>query len=130
MGGGGGFKPGGPLDCPGDADVVLTGGGGGGGAPTLDGGAVDCGPLVGGGGGRDEGAAGACDGGGGNGRPTILEGLPVLDADVGLFVGGLPGGGGGGFRGIPPAIPDVGRLPLLDTGLLILLLELSSKVPF
>lgn len=35
------------------------GGGGGGGALTLEGGAVDCGPLVGGGGGLDEGAAGA-----------------------------------------------------------------------
>lgn len=59
IGGGGGFKPGGPL-VPGDADVVLVGGGGGGGAFTLDGGLADCGALVGGGGGFDEGAVGAC----------------------------------------------------------------------
>lgn len=97
-------------------DVDLLGGGGGGGAFILDGGFADCGALVGGGGGLLAGAAGTCDGGGGRGLPTILDGRPVLDADTGLFVGGLPGGGGGGgFRGTPPAIPEPGLL-LLDNG--------------
>lgn len=43
----------------------------------------------------------------------MLDGLPLLDG--GLFEGGLPGGGGGGgFLGMPPAIPEVGLLPILD----------------
>jgi hypothetical protein len=53
-------------------------------------------------------------GGGGNGLPTILEGRPELE--IGLFDDGLPdGGGGGGFLCTPPANPELGLLPLLDT---------------
>lgn len=55
-------------------------------------------------------------GGGGNGLPTILEGRPELEVDVGLLDDGLPdGGGGGGFLCTPPAIPELGLLPPLDT---------------
>lgn len=95
---------------------------------TLDEGLADCGALVGGGGGFDEGAVGACEGGGGNGLPTMLDGLPLLVLDGGLFEGGLPGGGGGGgFLGIPPAIPELGLLPILDLESLGLS---SDEVPF
>jgi hypothetical protein len=64
VGGGGGFRPGWPLELPpwllGVADAVLVGGGGGG-AFILDWGVAEWGPLVGGGGGLAEGDPDTCN---------------------------------------------------------------------